>query len=809
MASGLSARPNSLLPAATVRTTNLAAPQQGLNAQASAEAGSSRADSYAMPGAWPESAESVAPSSARTPNGASVGPSARPGLVLADSEFSQARGARQPNPSEVPQQPGPLPRGASSKYAPATNSAATAHAAPATASLKQHVKMAAQTLAHAMHTSVHHGGRYNHLACTALGVGVGLAVAASLSPATLGVAAGSVGVGALSSVISGIPWARNKVSERLAPLGGQRLIDGLPGLQMGFALAPLALGGPVGAAALGFCAATAVTALALQHLTRHMACANWADNAIVVGASLGATIAVAPVAWLCLAGTAPAVAVGVGLIAAASTATVLAWLMLAMRAQSAQASSAIADKLVVAPAEVRKYKLEMDNADAPSVFNVPNALKVRLQRLRACQRTDVDGVPYWRSGLPIITLDGPPGVGKTTMAKGIATYFDADLIATSASRLASPHLDGGSAGHIRLMTLLFQAQIRSYSTKRLQVVLVDEIGSLFAATSVKRGNAAYNQALGNMMLAYFLGYLNRGSAGVMLVTADNHSDDLADSIIYLSPRRPIAVPALSAGDVASIARTKLLAAAAGLGDTATPSSEDLQLIDELGGQLSNLARNGRHLHHMVETVAMHVRLEQTDKPSLSNCVSVFAQLGHVGSQWAKTWAQDLTAYADEHRNEAPPVPKPLSNRRPKTLTWLQDLSENPMHMVKTMFTANARAASPAQTLQAQRVSQPFGDAFGSVQALSMGRLQELSSWNHEVMERAQFDRSIPQLDTLMYIPEVAGMIVGDLATRNAFTPTRYSAENGEVEDRSFLTGAKRLFRGEATDHPLAVMLDLG
>lgn len=129
-----------------------------------------------------------------------------------------------------------------------------------------------------------------------------------------------------------------------------------------------------------------------------------------------------------------------------------------------------------------------------------------------------------------IVLHGPPGTGKTTIARAMASQVEASFYEISASDILSKW-----AGEAEQRVTKLFAKAR---TNRPSIIFVDEIDSLLS-----RRNADSSAKWEERVLSEFLRELDglKGGDGVLLVGATNRLDTLDDAIVG---RRlvPIEVP---------------------------------------------------------------------------------------------------------------------------------------------------------------------------------------------------------------------------------------------------------------------------
>ena len=312
------------------------------------------------------------------------------------------------------------------------------------------------------------------------------------------------------------------------------------GMLAGLALAPVVLAG-VGAITVAgpAAAATLLGAGLLVEAHRHGVRTPLRRGlGLLDGATLVAAAATLPIAWTAAAGVSLAT-VGAG---AAATCLAGAGGVVALQLLTSSAFllplTPYADGHLVPAAEVAQHRADCFGEPDPTVRNVPLAVQQKLARAMRNLRRDADEAPYWL-GLPVLTLEGPPGTGKTSVAYSIAEKLDADLLATSASLLGRAHLQGFPVGQVRLITLLIQAELRALRLKRLQVVFVDEASSLFPRAIDVQSPDGISELVFRAAAVFSLAQLNARRNGVMLVLAANHASRSKDALLTLSPQPPV------------------------------------------------------------------------------------------------------------------------------------------------------------------------------------------------------------------------------------------------------------------------------
>ena len=153
---------------------------------------------------------------------------------------------------------------------------------------------------------------------------------------------------------------------------------------------------------------------------------------------------------------------------------------------------------------------------------VPSRLqkaKQQLQEMVILPATRPDLFKGLRAPTRGLLLYGPPGNGKTMLAKAVATESSCTFLAISASTLTSKWVGEGE----KLVRKLFEvAHERAPS-----IIFIDEIDSVLSARSSNENEAS--RRLKTEFLIQFDG-VNKGGGQVFVVGASNRPEELDDAV---------------------------------------------------------------------------------------------------------------------------------------------------------------------------------------------------------------------------------------------------------------------------------------
>jgi len=127
-----------------------------------------------------------------------------------------------------------------------------------------------------------------------------------------------------------------------------------------------------------------------------------------------------------------------------------------------------------------------------------------------------------------VLLSGPPGTGKTMLAKAAASYTDAVFLSTSGSEFIEMYAGVGAQ---RVRQLFGDARnTAKREGKETAVVFIDEIEVLAPERGTHRGHLEYDQTL-NQLLVEMDGLRNTGGIRVLVIAATNRHDLLDGALL--------------------------------------------------------------------------------------------------------------------------------------------------------------------------------------------------------------------------------------------------------------------------------------
>jgi putative ATPase len=246
--------------------------------------------------------------------------------------------------------------------------------------------------------------------------------------------------------------------------------------------------------------------------------------------------------------------------------------------------------------------------DAPSLFAVPESSRPLAARMRPRSLDEFVGQEHiLQAGKPLraaiergtigsIILWGPPGTGKTTLARMIAHYADREFVPFSAVTEGVP----------RVRAIVAEAEERLGMSGRGTILFVDEIHRL---------NKAQQDA--------FLPHVEAGTVTLIGATTENPSFEINGAL--LSRARVFVLRSLEEGDVATVLRRALADEERGLGKLRITADEDAvalmaresdgdarRALTALEAAAESVGRGG-HIAVDVARDAMQLRFARHDK----------------------------------------------------------------------------------------------------------------------------------------------------------------------------------------------------
>lgn len=154
----------------------------------------------------------------------------------------------------------------------------------------------------------------------------------------------------------------------------------------------------------------------------------------------------------------------------------------------------------------------------------PNAVNEARRLVVSINRPEL----YTRRGISPprgILLTGPPGTGKTMLAKGIAVEANADLVVVSIGTIGSPFVNESA---LQISQAFDDAEKRAKSGRPV-ILLFDEIDALVPKRAVALGDSGEDNKVTSIILQRMDGYST--SAGVTVLGTTNRADVLDPAIL--------------------------------------------------------------------------------------------------------------------------------------------------------------------------------------------------------------------------------------------------------------------------------------
>jgi hypothetical protein len=294
--------------------------------------------------------------------------------------------------------------------------------------------------------------------------------------------------------------------------------------------------------------------------------------------------------------------------------------------------AAYAARFMPLPARLQAARLDLPGTLHPTVFGVPEPVRQLVATVR--QRQQAGGPAEVCS----LLLHGPSGVGKTSLAMGIAQAIDGLFYAPSAADLRADDLANCSFCYMNLLAVLVQGMQQARLQRRPLVLFLDDVDALVPSLRayMTPQTKHLNDIIGLVTLKDGLRaclQLAEGGVDVVLLAATNHVEQISlprlrefagratttHLLCYVGPPNRQALSGILSSQLRAVHRSL---DQAGLRLPA-PSASTLACIVNLAAQGG---ATGQQMAHVVEHYGLRclARLEAGTTPAPAN-LDVWAQ----------------------------------------------------------------------------------------------------------------------------------------------------------------------------------------